>query len=479
MRRLLLLLALVVGCSESERYNAPAPTDCVPMCADRSCGVDGCGGSCGDCGAGEVCSVAGTCIPACVADCSQQMCGDDGCGGSCGDCAAPTPLCDTVVGRCTDCLGDCTNRICGDDGCGGSCGTCDAPFVCAANGSCECVADCTGRECGFSCDVMCGPECDAGEICNDAGRCEVCTPSCAGRVCGDDGCGGTCGDCAAEQRCTEAGLCEACNCGVAECSADGCCGDCPVDSNGTALVCTSAGLCSCQPDCMPACDGRSCGPDGCGGTCGADCAANQRCTYDRTAATAVECRAFTASADMSFFVTSVGNTVSGGDFGGLAGADALCQRLAAEVGAGRKTWVAYLSVTGTAARDRIGMRAWRDASGAPIVDPACEAANDCVQRLHATNPLFEAVRTERGDTIDVVNAAAVFTGSDASGNATGMDCDGWTTSDEFAEGSAGSADAGSAAAQGRWNSGRVLRCDRVGAGCAAGRAHLYCFAPRG
>ena len=45
---------------------------------------------------------------------------------------------------------------------------------------------------------------------------------------------------------------------------------------------------------------------------------------------------------MTFFVTSepIGD---GGNLGGLEGADAHCQRLATEVGAGDKKWVAYLS----------------------------------------------------------------------------------------------------------------------------------------
>src|SRR5580765_2728901 len=45
---------------------------------------------------------------------------------------------------------------------------------------------------------------------------------------------------------------------------------------------------------------------------------------------------------MNFFVTSepVGD---GGNLGGLAGADAHCQTLAAAAGAGNRTWHAYLS----------------------------------------------------------------------------------------------------------------------------------------
>src|ERR1700675_2711412 len=45
---------------------------------------------------------------------------------------------------------------------------------------------------------------------------------------------------------------------------------------------------------------------------------------------------------MTFFVTSV-PIGDGGNLGGLAGADAHCQVLATAVGAGNRTWHAYLS----------------------------------------------------------------------------------------------------------------------------------------
>ena len=69
---------------------------------------------------------------------------------------------------------------------------------------------------------------------------------------------------------------------------------------------------------------------------------------------------------MTFFVTSepVGD---GGNLGGLAGADAHCQKLAAAVGAGGKTWRAYLSTQARPgqpavnARDRIGDGPWYSA----------------------------------------------------------------------------------------------------------------------
>ena len=68
---------------------------------------------------------------------------------------------------------------------------------------------------------------------------------------------------------------------------------------------------------------------------------------------------------MSFFVTSMGKS-DGANLGGLAGADAHCQALAAAVGRGNVTWHAYLSTQGAGAvnaRDRIGKGPWFNATG--------------------------------------------------------------------------------------------------------------------
>ena len=51
---------------------------------------------------------------------------------------------------------------------------------------------------------------------------------------------------------------------------------------------------------------------------------------------------------MSFFVTSVSKG-DGANYGGLAGADAHCQTLAAAAGRGDVRWVAYLSTQGPGA----------------------------------------------------------------------------------------------------------------------------------
>ena len=95
-----------------------------------------------------------------------------------------------------------------------------------------------------------------------------------------------------------------------------------------------------------------------------------------------------------FFVTSKG-LGSGGDLGGLAGADAHCQSLASAEGSGDHTWRAYLSVSArdgqpaVNARDRIGKGPWYNAEGLLI------AAN--IEELHSETAKInkETAVTER------------------------------------------------------------------------------------
>ena len=44
----------------------PADTECVPVCGEKVCGDDGCGGSCGECEEGQTCGPDGTCYAECV-----------------------------------------------------------------------------------------------------------------------------------------------------------------------------------------------------------------------------------------------------------------------------------------------------------------------------------------------------------------------------------------------------------------------------
>ena len=149
---------------------------------------------------------------------------------------------------------------------------------------------------------------------------------------------------------------------------------------------------------------------------------------------------------MSFFITSAGSG-KGADLGGLAGADAHCQRLATAGGAGGKTWRAYLSTPSTLAvgttpdvaavnaRDRIGAGPWFNAKAMLI-------ARD-LSDLHNANHLGkETALDERGNAVkgrgDTPNEHDMLTGSRADGTAfapqTDTTCKAWTSS--AADGSA-------------------------------------------
>src|SRR4051812_47271716 len=98
----------------------------------------------------------------------------------------------------------------------------------------------------------------------------------------------------------------------------------------------------------------------------------------------------TPAPNMSFFVTS--SNPKGGNLGGLAGADAVCQELARAVGAGNKTWRAYLSTSAVDAKSRIGNGPWRNFKGEQIAASVAD--------LHSANNKISATTalTEKGTT---------------------------------------------------------------------------------
>ncbi len=85
--------------------------------------------------------------------------------------------------------------------------------------------------------------------------------------------------------------------------------------------------------------------------------------------------------ELGFFVSSTGSG-KGADFGGLAGADAHCQKLATAAGAGDRTWRAYLSTQASGstpavnARDRIGSGPWKNARGDVIAKDVADLHGD-------------------------------------------------------------------------------------------------------
>lgn len=193
-------------------------------------------------------------------------------------------------------------------------------------------------------------------------------------------------------------------------------------------------------------------------------------------------------ADMSFFVTSAGSG-KGADLGGVAGADAICMRLAQAAGAGAKTWRAYLSTqavngaTAVNARDRIGAGPWKNAKGVVIAQSVAD--------LHgASNNLTkQTALTEKGDVVngrgDNPNTHDIITGSQADGTAfpPGEDrtCANYTLSGTAGAVMLGHSDrAGldeSAAAK-SWNMSHASRggCSQDALKGTGGAGLLYCFA---
>jgi hypothetical protein len=188
-------------------------------------------------------------------------------------------------------------------------------------------------------------------------------------------------------------------------------------------------------------------------------------------------------ASMTFFVTS-SNPGKGADLGGLEGADRFCQQLASAVGAGGKTWRAYLSTQGASAvnaKDRIGKGPWQNAKGAVV-------AKDVADLHGSSNNLNkQTALTEKGDGVkgrgDQPNEHDVLTGSQPDGTAfaAGDDktCGNWT------KGGEGSAIVGHHDRSGldtsppalSWNSSHPSRgCSVEALRTTGGAGYFYCFA---
>ena len=192
---------------------------------------------------------------------------------------------------------------------------------------------------------------------------------------------------------------------------------------------------------------------------------------------------------MSFFVTSEDGG-KGADLGGLAGADALCQRLAGasgQPGAGTKTWHAYLSTQGSGAvdaRDRIGNGPWYNAKGQQIAASLAELHGDTLEsgrlgnRINKVSALDEKGNMHKGIG-DMPNEHDVLTGSQPDGRAftdnADHTCNNWTSS------STGTAMLGHLDRLGgpnaSWNSVHPSQgCSQQNLIATGGAGFLYCFA---
>ncbi len=152
-----------------------------------------------------------------------------------------------------------------------------------------------------------------------------------------------------------------------------------------------------------------------------------------------------APANMSFFVTSK-NPGKGGDLGGLAGADAHCQSLASAVGAGNKTWHAYLSTSTVNAKDRIGKGPWYNVKGTMIAKDLSELIGATSNHINAQTALTEQGNAPNYLGGDPPKALAeplqhdMLTGTDDKGMATGDTCSNWTSGGDDVKATLGHAD---------------------------------------
>ena len=193
-----------------------------------------------------------------------------------------------------------------------------------------------------------------------------------------------------------------------------------------------------------------------------------------------------SSPSLSFFVSSA--TSSTGNLGGLAGADAICQRLGQAVGQGAKTWRAYLSVERDAtnnnqptnARDRIGNGPWYNANLVLVANNRTE--------LHNRTGDASIFIDERGQRINGQWTGSpgpvqhdILTGSNADGSLlAGSTCADWTSESGTLSAQVGHSDGmgpnqSTAGALSSWNSAHAsLSCADTAPRGGAGR--FYCFA---
>jgi len=194
---------------------------------------------------------------------------------------------------------------------------------------------------------------------------------------------------------------------------------------------------------------------------------------------------------MSFFITST-PIGKGGNLGGLAGADAHCQTLATAVGAGNRTWRAYLSTQGAGAvnaRDRIGKGPWVNAKGGSVARDVEHLHGDTLDQARMGNTLTRATAlNEKGEQVSgvafpggpqVPNQHDMLTGSQLDGRAytdtADHTCNNWTSED------AGSAQLGHHDRTGgpgiSWNSVHPSKgCSQQALISTGGAGLFYCFA---
>ena len=161
------------------------------------------------------------------------------------------------------CVPDCEGWKCGDDGCGGQCGECPFAYVgqICQDGKCQ-FPPCGSITSEGCCDGQTLKFCNKGalwtESCPEGHECRW-NPYGGGYYCAEEG-KGLAADPTGQFPNCPGGCLPACQ--GKECGDDGCsgvCGTCDAPQE----QCVN-GICKC----FPSCEGKNCGSDGCGGECG-------------------------------------------------------------------------------------------------------------------------------------------------------------------------------------------------------------------
>jgi hypothetical protein len=190
----------------------------------------------------------------------------------------------------------------------------------------------------------------------------------------------------------------------------------------------------------------------------------------------------TPAPNMSFFVTS--SNPKGGNLGGLAGADAMCQALAKAAGAGGKTWHAYLSTSTVDAKTRIGNGPWYNFKGERIAQNVAD--------LHSANNKISAdtALTEKGTKPVYLSGNPpappagqqlqhdIMTGTKEDGTKDADTCKDWTVGDGSAKTMLGHADRlGRNPGVNSWNQIHASQgCGMEQLAPTGGAGLVYCFA---
>ena len=188
------------------------------------------------------------------------------------------------------------------------------------------------------------------------------------------------------------------------------------------------------------------------------------------------------AANMGFFVTSA--NPKGGNLGGLAGADAVCQSLAQAAGASGKTWHAYLSTSTVDAKSRIGNGPWYNFKGELIAQNVADLHTADKNKISAATAL-----TEKGTAPNYLagNPPAavaqplqhdILTGTNEDGTKNADTCKDWTVGDASAKAMLGHADRlGRNPGVNSWNQSHPSQgCGLEQLAPTGGAGLLYCFA---